>query len=99
MTQWTNWAGTFAAHPRAQVMVRDRAHAQELCRAARSSGGQLKVVGTGHSFTAIAEATDVLLRVDRLTGLQSVDRGSGRAWVGAGTPLHVLGPRPGRCWR
>ena len=92
MQVWTNWAGTVRATPRTEVMVRDLQHVQELCRMTATSEGALKVVGSGHSFTAIAQATDVLVRVDRLTGLQSVDRGSGRVWVGAGTPLHVLGP-------
>ncbi|UIJ36047.1 D-arabinono-1,4-lactone oxidase [Allobranchiibius sp. GilTou73] len=92
MAEWTNWAGTVRATPRAEVMVRDVPHAQELCRMTAASGGALKVVGSGHSFTAIAEATDVLVRVDRLSGVRAVDRETARVWVGAGTPLHVLGP-------
>lgn len=92
MRQWSNWAGTVTSDPREQVMARDVRQVQERCRAASAAGGQLKVVGAGHSFTPIAEATDVLLRVDQLAGLRSVDHSTGRVWVGAGTRLHVLGP-------
>ncbi len=92
MDEWVNWAGTVRATPREAVAARDVAHVAQLCADATAAGRQVKAVGAGHSFTAIAEPVDILLRIDRLSGLLSVDRGTGRAWIGAGTPLHALGP-------
>ncbi len=73
-------------------MVRDLPHLQLLCEESMRSGRRVKAVGAGHSFTGIAEPTDVLVRMDRLSGVRSVDEATGRVWVHAGTPLHVLGP-------
>ncbi len=73
-------------------MVRDTEHLQQVCADAHRSGGRVKAVGAGHSFTGVAEATDVLVRMDRLSGVISADTATCRAWVRAGTPLHVLGP-------
>lgn len=92
MAEWSNWAGTVTSRPQETVMVRDVPHLQLLCEESMRSGRRVKAVGAGHSFTAIAEPTDVLVRMDRLSGLRSVDEATGRVWVHAGTPLHVLGP-------
>ncbi|WP_446665018.1 D-arabinono-1,4-lactone oxidase [Flexivirga sp. B27] len=92
MAEWSNWAGTVTSRPRETVMVRDLPHLQLLCEESMRSGRRVKAVGAGHSFTGIAEPTDVLVRMDRLSGVRSVDEATGRVWVHAGTPLHVLGP-------
>ena len=92
MADWSNWAGTVTSRPREIVLVRDVAHLQLLCEESTLAGRRVKAVGAGHSFTGIAEPTDVLVRMDRLSGIRSVDEATGRVWVHAGTPLHVLGP-------
>ncbi|RNB67947.1 FAD-binding protein [Brevibacillus centrosporus] len=38
-----------------------------------SSATAIRVVGSGHSFTPIAQTDDCLLSLDRLTGLYAVD--------------------------
>jgi len=92
LADWSNWAGTVTSRPREIVLVRDVAHLQLLCEESTLAGRRVKAVGAGHSFTGIAEPTDVLVRMDRLSGIRSVDEATGRVWVHAGTPLHVLGP-------
>ncbi|WP_265445666.1 D-arabinono-1,4-lactone oxidase [Flexivirga meconopsidis] len=92
MAEWRNWSGTVVSRPREVVMVHDVPHLQLLCEESAREGRRVKAVGAGHSFTGIAEPTDVLVRMDRLSGVRSVDEGTGRVWVHAGTPLHVLGP-------
>ncbi|TWP37319.1 D-arabinono-1,4-lactone oxidase [Leekyejoonella antrihumi] len=92
MVDWSNWAGTVHASPSETVMVRDVAHLQLLCEESSLEGRRVKAVGAGHSFTGIAEPTDILLRMDQLSGVMSADAVTGRVWVQAGTPLHVLGP-------
>nr|WP_281276130.1 D-arabinono-1,4-lactone oxidase [Flexivirga caeni] len=92
LAEWSNWARTVSSRPREVVMAHDVPHLQLLCEESALSGRRVKAVGAGHSFTGIAEPTDVLVRMDRLSGIRSVDEASGRVWVHAGTPLHVLGP-------
>ncbi|MGN6415153.1 D-arabinono-1,4-lactone oxidase [Flexivirga sp.] len=92
MAEWSNWAGTVTSHPQETVTVHDIPHLQLLCEESMRAGRRVKAVGAGHSFTGIAEPTDVLVRMDRLSGVRSVDEATGRVWVHAGTPLHVLGP-------
>ncbi len=96
MAEWSNWAGTVQVSPNRVEMVRDTAHLQKVCADARAAGGRVKPVGAGHSFTGVAEATDVLVRMDRMSGVISTDDETSRAWVRAGTPLHVLGPELSR---
>ena len=50
----------------------------------------MKIVGTGHSFTPIAAAEDVLLRPDALSGITSIDHDAMTVTALAGTPLHEL---------
>lgn len=92
MAEWSNWAGTVTSRPEETVLVRDLPHLQLLCEESMLAGRRVKAVGAGHSFTGIAEPTDVLVRMDRLSGVRSVDESTRRVWVHAGTPLHVLGP-------
>ncbi len=61
--------------------------------AARANGIRAKMVGSGHSFTDIAQTDGLLLRPDRLVGLTAVDRDSMTVTALAGTPLHVLNDR------
>lgn len=96
MAEWRNWANTVIADPRETLIVRDVEHLQAVVRSAHEAGQRVKAVGSGHSFTAIAEPTDVLIRMDRISGIESVDDATRRVWVRAGTPLHVLSPE---LWR
>ena len=48
------------------------------------------MVGTGHSFTAIAVPGDTMLRPDRLSGIVAVDREAMTVTAYAGTQLKVL---------
>ncbi|XIE77715.1 D-arabinono-1,4-lactone oxidase [Streptomyces sp. SBR177] len=89
---WRNWAGNQEARP---VRVRRPGSTAEVAEAvtdAARAGLRVKAVGAGHSFSAVAVAPDVQLRLDRLDGLRSVDPDSGLVTVGAGMPLWKLGP-------
>jgi FAD-linked oxidoreductase len=57
---------------------------------ARHDGTTVKMVGTGHSFTAIATPGHTMLRPDRLSGIVAVDRDAMTVTALAGTPLRVL---------
>ena len=87
---WRNWAGTVAVTPAEVAAPRDVEEVADVVRRAARTGRQVTAVGAGHSFTPAAEARDVQLRLDRLTGIVAVEPG-GRVRVRAGTRLRDLG--------
>lgn len=86
--RWVNWAGNQQAVA-VDVLIPGTvdevaAHVKE----ASGTGRQVKAVGSGHSFTAIAVATDQRMVLHRLNGLVSVD--GPLVTVQAGMPLSTL---------
>lgn len=86
---WSNWAGTEHSYP---VRRAAPASEDELVSILRSGQGPLRPVGAGHSFTGLATTNDMLLTLDRLTGLVAHDPIRHQATVRAGTRLYQLGP-------
>ena len=90
MSTWTNWSGLVTAHPQQVLTPRDVPEVADAVVAARAAGRTVKMVGTGHSFTAIGAPEGVMLRPEKLTGITRVDREAMTVTALAGTPLHVL---------
>jgi FAD-linked oxidoreductase len=87
---WRNWARTESVKPvRIERPVSIPA-VQRAVRGAARTRLRVKAVGAGHSFTGIAVATGVLLELDDLTGIVSVDRERGRVTLLGGTRLFDL---------
>ncbi len=91
---WSNWADCAHSSPHS---IRHPADALELTRVvsdAAERGLRVKCVGAGHSFTSIAVTDGVLIKLDRMTGIESVQPTATGAHVTvlAGTPLHRLNP-------
>ncbi|MFF9428656.1 D-arabinono-1,4-lactone oxidase [Streptomyces sp. NPDC014746] len=89
---WRNWAGNEQARPVRVLHPADTAEVADAVRTAAADGLRVKAIGSGHSFSPVAVAPDVQLRLDRLAGLRSVDRETGRVTVDAGMPLWRLNP-------
>jgi FAD-linked oxidoreductase len=84
-----NWAGDVRWRP-ARI---DRPGSQEeLVACVRRSTMPIRVLGAGHSFTALCATDHQTIRLDRLNGLVSLDREPKEATVWAGTRLRELGP-------
>ncbi|QBR90941.1 D-arabinono-1,4-lactone oxidase [Nocardioides euryhalodurans] len=88
--EWRNWSGLASATPREAYAPRTTDDVRTAVTAVRAAGSTVKMVGTGHSFTAIAAPEDVLLLPTALTGIVGVDREAMTVTARAGTPLHVL---------
>lgn len=88
--RWTNWGRCASAEPADVVRPRSTAEVAEVVRSAAARGQRVKAVGAGHSFTSIAATDGVMLRMDRIAGIQRVDRGTGHVTVGAGMRLRDL---------
>ncbi len=93
LRSWQNWSGLATARPAQVLTPAGAAEVAEAVVAARSSGLNVKMVGSGHSFTDIAVTDGLLLLPDRLVGVRTVDREAMTVTVLAGTPLHVLNER------
>ncbi len=63
----------------------------ELADTIRNSTGRVRVVGSGHSFTALVHTTDTLVSLEALPGeVLSVDAVENQATLNAGASLHSL---------
>jgi L-gulono-1,4-lactone dehydrogenase len=72
--EWTNWGGTYTCHPRRIVSPRTEEEIVGLVREANERGEQVKVTGSGHSFTDIACTDGVLVKLDGYNLLLAIDR-------------------------
>ncbi len=90
MATWRNWAGNQTADDVTIVHPETVDHVAAIVRGAHADGRRVKAIGSGHSFTGIGRPEGMQLVLDRLSGIQSVDRVSGQVTVGGGTPLHRL---------
>lgn len=89
--KWRNWSGIVTTTPRDVIYPTSIEEIADVVRMCRREGRRLRVVGSGHSFTAIAASEDVLLSLDLMQGIVSVDPEAGTATVWAGTKLKALG--------
>lgn len=88
---WSNWSGSVQSTPREIVKPQS---IDELTRLVKGYGRQqrhIRVVGAGHSFTPIAQTDDVLVSLEAIQGLESVDKTAGTAIILGGTRLQALG--------
>ena len=90
MTEWRNWSGLEAARPARVEEPADTAAIVAAVERARTERSTVKMVGTGHSFTAISAPEHTMLRPTRLGGLLSVDRDAMTVTALAGTQLKEL---------
>src|SRR5262245_54751464 len=89
-TSWTNWSGTELTHPVRQTHPATVDELAEQVHSAVAQGLRVKAVGSGHSFTGVAVTDGVLVHLDRMAKIRSLDVPSGRVTVGAGMPLREL---------
>ncbi|MCS5734261.1 D-arabinono-1,4-lactone oxidase [Herbiconiux daphne] len=87
---WRNWARTESVKPVRIERPASIAAVQRAVRGAARTRLRVKAVGAGHSFTGIAVATGVMLDLDDLSGIVSVDRDRGRVTLLGGTRLFDL---------
>lgn len=87
---WQNWSGLERSTPTRVVEPADAEAVSAEVTAARSSGSQVKMVGSGHSFTAIGAPDATMLTPGRLAGILDVDREAMTVTAGTGTVLKDL---------
>lgn len=80
-TQLTNWAGNVIFRARHVYRPSSVAELQELV----AGSSRIRALGTGHSFSRVADTTGDLVRLDGLPRLLELDEGNRTVTVGAGT--------------
>lgn len=86
---WSNWAGN-VTDSAAVLCPRTQDELVEMVHSSAAAGRRIRPVGSGHSFTPIAQAGDTRLSLRHLSGIVAADRATGHVRVLAGTPLRVL---------
>ena len=86
--QWSNWSGSATSEPRRIERPASEDDLREAVRRAAREGLDLRVAGTAHSFTPVVATDGVIVSLDGLSGLASVDRAIREAILWAGTKLH-----------
>ncbi|MDE3229829.1 MAG: FAD-binding protein, partial [Chloroflexota bacterium] len=89
--RWRNWSGSVASAPREVIAPRSIAELAQVVGERGRAGRRVRVVGSGHSFTPLAQTDDTLLRMDGLSGVTDFDAERGLVTVLGGTPLKQLG--------
>ena len=90
MSTWTNWSRLETARPTREATPADAGDVVAEVRRALETASTVKMVGTGHSFTAISAPEATMLRPEGLTGIVAVDHDALTVTARAGTPLKVL---------
>lgn len=81
---WQNWSETEKCQARALATPADE---QAVATLLRTSGGAVRCVGAGHSFTPLVPTEGTILSLDRLAGLHSHDKAGMTAVLHGGTRL------------
>lgn len=89
--RWSNWSGSVHGTPREVVHPGDEDELARLLASYARDGRHVRVVGSGHSFTPLVQTDDILMTLDHMQGIESVDAAAGTVTVRGGTTLHRLG--------
>lgn len=90
VNEWRNWAGDQRCRPNAVERPNTVAEVSASVAAAAATGGTVKAVGAGHSFTDIALTNGKQLHLDGLSGLLQVDRNAKLVTLAGGTRLYDI---------
>ncbi|MGB3126161.1 MAG: D-arabinono-1,4-lactone oxidase [Pseudomonas sp.] len=86
---WRNWSGAQTCLPLARLAPKDL---DELVQVIRQAPGQIRPVGSAHSFSALVPTDGTLLSLSYFNGLLDHDAATLQATFAAGTPMSRMGP-------
>ncbi len=89
--QWSNWSGSVKCSPIEVMRPQNIEELAKFVKESGRSGRHLRVAGSGHSFTPIVHSNDILMSLEDLQGIESIDAERGMVTVLGGTVLKNLG--------
>ena len=88
---WHNWSSSVKSSPREVVKPASLQELAGLLARYAREGRHVRVVGAGHSLTPLVQTDDILMSLDNMQGIESVDAEHGHVAIWGGTKLHKLG--------
>jgi len=88
--RWVNWARTVSTAPSRWHRPTSEAEVASIVRECATTGRRLRVVGSGHSFSAIAAPDDEAMSLEALGGELVIDRARNLVTVPGGMTLRHL---------
>lgn len=88
MAVWTNWSGHVRAAPKAIVAPPTE---EALRQVVAEASGEVRIAGSGHSFTPLCATNGTLVTLDAHAGVVSHDSAKMTATVRGGTKIHAMG--------
>lgn len=85
-----NWSGHVHAHPHTFLRPTSAEELRDVVQTAANAGQRVRAVGAGHSFTPVAAGDDVMINLDHLSGIITVDEANLRVRFHAGTRLRDI---------
>ncbi|MGH2481402.1 MAG: FAD-binding protein, partial [Ktedonobacteraceae bacterium] len=89
--RWHNWSSSVKSTPRDIVKPASQDELARLIGRYSSEGRRVRVVGAGHSFSPLVHTNDVLISLDHMQGIVSLDAEKSQVTIWGGTKLHRLG--------
>lgn len=86
-----NWAGNITWDPGQVALPSSEGAILDLVRKAINDNRKIRLIGTGHSFTALCATDEIAVSLDNYQGIVSVNKEKHQATVKGGTKLNVLG--------
>lgn len=96
LKKWKNWAHTSESRPAKTFYPTSITDVCSIVKEAAVQNKTIRVVGASHSFTKLVETDDWLISLDRLTGIDKLDKVGNTVTVFAGTRLSELGEELGQ---
>lgn len=88
---WRNWVGNQSCVPRFKAAPQEESELAAMVAAANARDLNVRVAGSGHSFTPVVGTGGLLLSLANMRGVLSVDAEHKRVTVAAGTRIHDVG--------
>lgn len=88
---WRNWAGNQSCIRSARGAPTSEDELSSLVRDAANKGMNVRVAGSGHSFTAVALTNGLHLTLANMTGVRHIDHEKKRVTAYAGTTMNEFG--------
>lgn len=84
---WSNWAGTVQCVVDGILYPTSEAEILTVIQKAKDANKRLRVVGSGHSFSRLMETTELIVSLEKMTGIIEVDKVKKEATIWAGTSI------------
>ena len=88
---WRNWVGNQSCIARYKGAPSSEAQLAEMVAEANANGLNIRVAGSGHSFTPVVLTGGVLLSLGGMKGVLDADLATGRVTVAAGMRIGEVG--------